>query len=78
MVGVTRPTPKMSVTFVAVGANVGERARRASHTVATCLVTYMCYITPTTFMACSTYVSFSHCTCKVSYHVIMSFDLVVE
>jgi len=29
-------------------------------------------------MTCITYVSFSHCTCNVSYHVIMSFDTVVE
>jgi len=29
-------------------------------------------------MACFTYVPFSHCTCKIGYHVIVSFDIVVE
>ena len=78
MFGETRLTYKMSVTFVAGDANVGERARRARHTVATYLVTDVCYITPTTFMACITYVLYSHCTSEVSYHVIMSFDIAEE
>jgi len=78
MFGETRLTYKMSVTFVAGDANVGERARRARHTIATNLVTDMCYIKPTTFMTCLTYVSFSHCTNELCYHVIMSFDIVVE
>ena len=38
MVGETRPNSKMSVKFVAVGAGVGERERRARHTIATSLV----------------------------------------
>jgi len=78
MVGETRPTSKMSVTFVAVDASVGESTRRASHAVAACLVADMCYISPSTFMTCITYVIFSHYACKVSNHVIMSFDIVVE
>ena len=77
MVIETRTTSKMSVTIVAVDASVGEHARRARLTIATSLVTDMCYVTQT-FMACFTYISFSHCSCKISYYVIMSFDIVVE
>jgi len=65
VVGETFPTPKMSVTFVAGDANVREHTRRARHTVAASLVTDVCYITPTTFMTCITYVLFRHCTSKV-------------
>jgi len=43
MVGETRPTSKMSVTFFALDANVGERALRARHTIATSLVTDVLY-----------------------------------
>jgi len=74
----TCPTCKVSVTFVAGDANVGELARRAPHTVATTLVTDVCYITPTAFMTCIKYVLFRHSPCKVRYHVIMSFDIIVE
>ena len=78
MVSETRPTSKMSVTLVAGDANVGECARRDRHTIAASLVTDMCYITPTAFMTCITYLLFSHWACKVSYHVTVSFDIVVE
>jgi len=78
MVRETRPNSEMSVTFVAGYANAGERARGAHRTIATCLVTDMVSISPTTFMACITYVSFGHCHSEVSYHVIMSFNFVVE
>ena len=78
MFGETRPTSKMSFTFFTGVANLGKCAWWASHTIATILVTDMCHITPTTFMACFTYVPCSHCTCKVSYHMIISFDIVVE
>jgi len=74
----TRLTFKMSVASVAGDANVVVCARRACHTVGTRLVTDMCYIAPTTFMTCIIYVHFSHCACKVSYHMIMSFHIVVE
>jgi len=77
IVSETRPTSIMSVTSVAGDAIVGEPARRPRHTVAASLITDVCYITPTTFMACITYILFSNCTCKVSYHVIVSFDIVV-
>jgi len=39
LVGEIFPTPKMSVTFVARETNVGERARRAGHAIATRLGT---------------------------------------
>jgi len=78
MVRETRPNSEMSVTFVAGYANTGERAKGARRTIATCLVTDMRSISHTTFMAFFTYVSFGHFPCAGGYHVIMSFDLVVE
>jgi len=78
MVGETRPNSIMPVSFVAGETSAGEHARKARHTVVTRLVTDMCYIAPNTFVACITYVSYIHCTCKVSYYVITSFDFVVE
>jgi len=78
MVDETRQTSKISVKYVAGAANVGEHVRRFRHTVATYLVADVSYITPTTFMACITYVLYSHCTSEVSYHVIMSFDIAEE
>jgi len=78
MVGETSLTSKMPVTYVAGETIAGERARRARHTIATGLCTYVCYITPATFMTFFTFVSFSHCTCTVGNHVIISFDIVVE
>ena len=77
MVSETLPTSKMSVASVAGEANVGEYAGRARNAIATRLVTNVCYIAPTSFMTCITYVLFGHCACKVSYHV-MSFDIIVE
>jgi len=74
--GETRPTSKISVTFVAGETNVGERARKARHAIVH-VWSQTCYITPTTFMACVTYILFRHCTSKVNYHM-MSFDIVVE
>ena len=44
IVGETRPTSKMSVTSVAGDAGVGERARRARHTVASSLRTDLLYL----------------------------------
>jgi len=78
MVSEKRPTSKVSVASVAPDANDGECARRACHTVATRLVTDMFYITPTTFITCIKYEPFRHCISKVSYHVIISFDIVLE
>jgi len=68
----------MSVTLVAGDANIGERARRVRHTIATRLIRDVCYIAATTFMTCTTYEPFRHCTCKISYYVIISFEIVVE
>ena len=50
VVGETRPTSKMPVTFVAGDTNVGERARSDRHRVAAILVTGVCYTASTTFM----------------------------
>ena len=41
----------MTVTFIARETNVGERAQRAGHTIATRLVTDVCYFTITTSVA---------------------------
>ena len=54
-----RPASKMPVTHVAGETNVGERARRAGYAVATCLVTDVCYITATAFVARPTDVLFA-------------------
>ena len=78
MVGETRPASKMFVTLVAGDANIGERARRVRDTIAKRLIKDVCYIAATTFMTCTTYEPFRHCTCKISYHVIIRFDIVVE
>ena len=68
VIGETRPTSKMSVTFVAGDAKVVERARRAVHEVAECLVTDVCYFTPTTFVARPTDVPFYQSTRYVCDH----------
>ena len=60
VVSETRPTSKMSFTFVARETNFSERERRFRHTVATRLVKDVCYITPKTFMRRIKYVRFRH------------------
>ena len=59
VVSETRPASKMSVINFAGETNVGERAGRACHANATCLVTDTCYITPTAFFARPTDVHFA-------------------
>ena len=55
MVNETRPNSKMSDTLVGEETNIGESERRARHTIVASLVTDVCYITPTAFMTCITY-----------------------
>jgi len=67
----------MSITVVAGDSNVGERARRAGHEVATRLVADVRDVSCTCFVAPFTHVLSIHGTGKVNDHVIMSFDIIV-
>ena len=49
----------MSVSFLAGETKVGEPARRAGHSIAASLVTYVYYFTETTFVAHTTDVFFA-------------------
>ena len=68
----------MYVTFVAGETSVGERARRTGHAIAASLVTDVCYINPTTFVARLTDVSSCHSSRYVRDYVIMSIDIIIE
>ena len=69
---------KMPVALGAGDSKVGERARRASHAVATRLVTDVRDVPCTCFVARFTYVLLSHCPSKVGDHMIVSFEDIVQ
>jgi len=72
-----RAASEMPVTFVAVLANMGERARRAGHAVATLVVAGVHDVTCKRFVACFTHVPSSRSSSKICDHL-MSFDIVVQ
>ena len=74
----TLATSKMPIAVVAGDSKVGERARRASHAVATRLVTDVRDVPCTCFVARFTYVLLSHCPSKVGDHMIVSFEDIVQ
>ena len=78
MVIETRATSKMPIAFVAGDSNVGDRARRAGHAVATLLVADVRDVTSTCFVPPFPRVLSSHGTCKICDRVIMYFDIMVQ
>jgi len=78
MVGETRLTSKMSVTFVTGDAKFGERARGVGHAIPTCEVTDVCYVTPTNSVTCLTDVPLCHIARQIRNYVIVPFNIVVE
>ena len=75
---VERMPSKMSIIFGAGESNMGERSRRAGHTVTTRLVASVGDVNCTCFFAPFTHVFSSHCPSKFCDHVIKSFDIIVE
>jgi len=78
VVGEIRAASEMPVTFGAGLANMGERARRTGHAVATRLVAGVSDVTCTLFVAPFQHELSSHGTCKICDYVIMTFDIVIQ
>ena len=73
MVVVTRAASEVSITIAAGDSDVGERQRRDNHGIVTRLVTNVCDVTCTYFVART----FRYCTINVGNHL-MSSDVIVK
>jgi len=74
----TRLAPEMSITLCTRYSDRDVDAGRASHAIATRLLTAVGGITRARFLTCITYVLLRHRARYIHDHVIVLFDVVIE